>query len=134
MDRSYPITYHQQCIGSAKMHKEGLYMQIRCVCRFPDKQIYKLYASCNNQQIELGIPIPKNLEFVLEKRIPIKQLSDTEVKFYAKRKNNALPAEGIPVSADCPFERLADLHEGAYLQHTEGTLKIVIAESINHQP
>ena len=126
MEKSYPIFCDERNVGTANVRMAGLYMQISCMCRFSDQKIYKLYAQCAGRNFPLGIPIPNNGVFMLEKRIPAKCLQEADIRFIALCNNSASDENAYCVFQDKPFDQLADINESSYLQQNADRVQIMI--------
>lgn len=126
MKKCYPVFFCDQNVGAANISVCGLYMQISCNCRLPDQKIYKLYAQCNGSKIPLGVMVPKNGVFVLEKRIPVKNFEDTEMRFVILQYREVSDENAYFVLQNKPFAQLAELTQNAFLQEDTGKIKIVI--------
>jgi len=126
MDKNEPVYYLNRRVGTAYVCNNGLYVQIKCICSFQEQRIYKVFAECDNHQIPLGIPIPQNGRYILEKRIPAKHISGNNIRFYALCKDGVSTEDCYGVSEDIAFDQLADINEGAYLRKDGGVMKIVI--------
>jgi len=108
MLNEYPVFYEKKQVGLAKLFRRGLYYQIRCKCRFLQKQVYRVYVLAKDHSVDLGICVPEEDGFVLNKLIPANRLGDGEYTFYATRANEMF----VPVDCSMPFAHLADIDQG----------------------
>ena len=71
----YDIFLENKKVGTAFVEKEGLYYCFNCKCSLPPNNIFKINISDGNNITKLGICIPNDDKFILNKRVPIKYLS-----------------------------------------------------------
>lgn len=72
----YPIWYNGTQIGTTRMQKCGLYMEISGVCKCPDEGFYRVCVQYIGKTIDLGLLIKENDLYCLRKRIAIKVLGN----------------------------------------------------------
>ena len=81
MAETYDITYEGATIGTASKEKQGLYYRFCCRCSLPDKSLYRIYAVCEQGMEDLGICIPIDGLFGMDKKIPVKRLGEGKLRF-----------------------------------------------------
>ena len=156
MSETYDITYEGARIGSAKMEKQGLYYFFSCRCRLPDAGLYRIHVTAGDRREDLGICVPMDDFFGMDKMLPVKHLGDEVAAFELLPKDwksectvtiqqegvteqvseslmdesEEIPCEEIfvPVSEDEPFACLENL-ENATLAVQDGQIGIVIPET-----
>ncbi len=121
----YKIMLGDCCAGTAQVSREGLYYRIQCRCQLSGEVMYKIMASFGETQIDLGICVPKGDKFVLEKRIPAKQIGEGHIEFSLVPRHLSVQGLFIPIRAEEPFAYLQHL-ENAYLEARNGQLGAVI--------
>lgn len=114
-----------EVVGKAVIEKDGLYYHIVCRCRLSGEVIYRLIADCNGNQVDLGICVPYDNSFGLEKRIPVKKLGIGEIRIKAVPKHEKTGDSFIPLRPEEPFSYLSQL-ERAYLAVQGGVTGVVI--------
>lgn len=101
--KTFEIIHNQQVVGKATVTVEGLYYQISCCCKMPDKSIYRIYARTDKETKDLGVCIPSGDSFVLAKKIPIKQICIENSSFQICEMNSQHDSQAVPVYNDKPF-------------------------------
>lgn len=114
-------------MGTAVVTKEGLYYRFSCRCRCPGEPMRRILLICAGEQLDLGVCIPVDGQFGLEKRIPCKYLGEGMPEFRLVPKYQRLQERFVPVYPEEPFSYMAKLKD-AYLQIRDGQMGIVIRE------
>ncbi len=127
MSESFVIVQKGKPCGEAKAEKEGLYYHFSCRCRLPSGEMQRLVVSCGGKKEDLGVCVPMDGEFGVEKRIPRKRLGEGPMEFQLIPKDKQTAGEFMPVSPEEPFAALPRL-PGAVLEIREGQVGIVCAE------
>lgn len=151
MAETYEIKYGDASAGTAQMEKQGLYCSFSCRCRLPDDGLYRIHVISGDSREDLGICVPMDGAFGMDKRIPAKRLGEGEMRFELVSKDwkpqaavTPQPAEPaveeeistpepveetfVPVSEEEPFEHLDKL-ENAMLAEQDGQIGIIIQET-----
>ena len=81
MAETYDITYEGAPVGAARMEKLGLYYVFSCRCRLPDDGLYRIHVIAGENREDLGICIPLDGLFGMDKRLPIKRLGEGTLDF-----------------------------------------------------
>ncbi len=114
-------------VGHAVIAREGLYCRFSCRCRLPGDTVYRLVARWGEHTLSLGIPVPQGKEFVLDTRIPAKQLGNGKPRIMAVPRHPQLAGKFIPLAPEEPFRYLSRL-KNAWLAEENGRLGIVLPE------
>lgn len=115
----YPITQGGEEIGVAYMHVQGLYYLIRCRCMFGGTGFHRVMLSNGQKEWDLGICVPENGGFQLEKRIPKKEIGEGKYRFYIRKERNAEKRCFAAVHPDRPFAHLDILNAAVYGEENE---------------
>lgn len=91
MDETYAIVFEGAPVGTAKRQRQGLYCRFCCRCRLPDEGLYRIHAICGEIREDLGICVPMDGGFGMDKRIPAKRLGEGELSFELVPKDWAPP-------------------------------------------
>lgn len=121
----YDIDLGGQCIGKARVERQGLYYIFDCRCDLSGEVVYRLTARCGEKMENLGIPVPQNGTFVLRRKIPVKRLGEGDFTIRAVPKHFQSAERFVPLSPEEPFRYLRRL-EDAILQVRDGTVGVVI--------
>ena len=81
MAETYDITYDGEPVGTARMEKQGLYYVFSCRCRLPEEGLYRIYAINGDAREDLGICIPMDGVFGMDKKIPQKRIGEGILTF-----------------------------------------------------
>lgn len=127
MEGIYPIELSGREIGQAEVTRQGLYYHFTCRCRLTGEVICRLAAVCGDQMENLGVPVPENGYFVLQKNVPVSKLKDGNLRVRVVPRHPQLDGKFIPIRPEEPFAYLSRLKD-AYLQRRGGQLGIVIRE------
>ena len=153
MAETYDITYEGAPVGAARMEKQGLYYVFSCRCRLPEEGLYRIHAISGDAREDLGICIPMDGAFGMDKKIPAKRLGDGRLTFELVPKdwkpreivpesepvpqmeeteeetvqNESDEEVFVPVSEEEPFEHLDKL-EDARMEMRDDQVGIVIQE------
>lgn len=127
MEGTYPVLLGGETMGQAQVARQGLYYCIFCRCRLSGDVMYRVILHSGDHQEDLGILVPQNGAFCLQRRIPAKLLTGSKLSFLAVPKHKPLEGKFVPLSPETPFPYLARL-ENAYLTHQKGQIGIVLRE------
>ena len=126
MEGTYDILLGGAAIGQVQVIEQGLYWQFQCRCRLSGTVFYQITVTSEGQTVKLGIPVPECGWFVLNTRIPKKQLKNGPFCFHAVPRHSELKGF-IPVKPEEPFAYLARIKD-AYLAVRNGQVGIVLRD------
>ena len=156
MAQTYEIKYGDMPVGTARIEKQGLYLSFSCRCRLPEEGMYRIHVISGVSREDLGICIPKDGVFGMDKKIPAKRLGTGSLEFVLVPKDwkpsivNAPEPEilmeqeipvpeqeevgeptgqFIPVSEEEPFDHLDKL-ENAHMEIRDDQPGIVIDQIV----
>lgn len=92
MDETYDIVFEGVIVGTAQMQRQGLYCRFCCRCRLPDEGLYRIHAICGRTREDLGICVPMDGGFGMDKKVPAKRLGEGEMSFELVPKDWVAPA------------------------------------------
>ena len=124
---TYDIRRGGQVVGTATVEKQGLYYRIRCRCDISGEGMRRIVVTCGDAREDLGICVPTDGKFGLEKKLPCKRFTSGTPDFLLLPKYPDAKGKFVPVYPDEPFAYMARLKD-AYLQIRDGQPGIVIAE------
>ena len=107
------------------MKRQGLYEVIRVECKGLGQEMQRVFVCCSGREVDLGIMIPEDDQFVLRTRIPVKRLGEGECTFYVQKMHAKHPGEFVPLSPEEPFRYLSRL-KNAYLTRKNGCQGLII--------
>lgn len=137
MAETYDIIFDGKPVGTAQTEREGLYCQFSCRCHLPQEGLYRIHVICAENREDLGICIPIDGAFGMDKKIPVKRLGDGALQLELVPKDWQPQAERspepareifIPVSEEKPFEQLDKL-EHAVMEVRDDEVGILLQEA-----
>ena len=81
MAETYDITHESAPVGTARMEKQGLYYVFSCRCRLPKEGLYRIHAVNGETREDLGICIPMDGVFGMDKKVPQKRIGEGILTF-----------------------------------------------------
>ena len=81
MAETYDITYDGAPVGTARTEKQGLYYVFSCRCRLPEEGLYRIHAINGDAREDLGICIPMDGAFGMDKKVPQKRIGEGMLTF-----------------------------------------------------
>jgi hypothetical protein len=154
MAETYDITHESALVGTARMEKQGLYYVFSCRCRLPKEGLYRIHAINGDAREDLGICIPMDGVFGMDKKVPQKRIGEGILTFELVPKDwkpqpvvaEPEPVEPepqpdpleeeieqeelfVPVAEEQPFDYLDKL-ENAVMEIREDTPGIILADEM----
>lgn len=123
MEGNYPVHMGGKPVGTVNVEKQGLYYHILCSCEIPDDTVCRLMLKSKEKTEKIGILIPAGKAFLLEKRIPVKNLSTDTPEFFVSTQLDVENRMFVPICAEEPFAYLSRLQE-AFLGYQDGCVGI----------
>ena len=114
-------------VGTAVITREGLYYRFSCRCRYGGEPMRRVLMSVGDQQLDLGVCVPMDGQFGLEKRIPSKHLVAGIPEFRLMPKYQRTDRRFVPVYPEEPFAYMAKLKD-AFLEIRDGQIGVLIKE------
>lgn len=128
MDGNYELSLGDRKIGSVQVRKQGLYYHFSCRCALSGNAVCRLLVSCGGRQENVGVLVPMEGRFGIEKQIPVKRLGEGKPEFQLVTRQERQTGSFVPIYPEEPFEYIHKL-ENAFLVHQAGQLGIVIREA-----
>ena len=123
MEGTYYVCFGNTTVGTVEVTGKGLYYRFLCRCTLTSGILSRLNVAVGDHQVDLGILVPENGEFVLDKTIPKKRLGEGTPVFRIAAKHDTTRSEWVPISPEEPFTYLNRL-KSAYLVKKEGRLGV----------
>ena len=124
---TYEIRRGTEPVGTATVDRQGLYYKFSCRCHISGEGMRRIVVDCGDVREDLGICVPVDGAFGLEKKIPCKRFGEGKPAFFLLPKYPDIYGKFVPIYPDEPFAYMARLKD-AYLQVREGQPGIVIRE------
>ena len=109
------------------MERQGLYYRICCRCDLGGDTMRRIHVICGEKQENLGVCVPVDGVFGLEKKIPCKRLGEGKPEFFLTPRDPGTLGKFVPVYPEEPFAYMNRL-KGAFLEIRDGQMGIVLQE------
>lgn len=130
MDGTYEISMGSKSVGSVTVRRQGLYLHFSCRCQLTGAVMCRLAVKCGGKQENLGVLIPMDGQFGLEKKIPAKRLGQGTPEFQILFKQEKPEGKFVPIYPEEPFAYMTKLKD-AFLAVQAGQVGIVLKEELN---
>lgn len=114
MTGKWNVEWNGRKVGTCTVEQQGLYRRFVCRCGKTAQGICRLVMKCGDYTLDLGILVPVDGGFGLEKRIPVKNLPAGEPEFMVAPQDCGRLPEFIPVRIGEPFAYLDRLREARF--------------------
>jgi len=111
--------------GKVQVLRQGLYYRFICRCRLGGDILCRLQVSCGGKQEDLGIVVPVEDGFGLDRRIPAKRLGTGVPEFRLCTQKVPVTGNFVPICPEEPFAYISRL-KSAYLVQRDGQAGILI--------
>ena len=118
LEGSYAVYLEDKAAGKLQIEKEGLYYRLTCRCVVPDDLVYRLFAVTDQGRENLGVVLPENGGYVLQRKIPAKRLQPG-CRFLLSARGEENTGKFVPVYPEEPFTYITQL-ETAFLEVRNG--------------
>lgn len=125
MEGIYPVFFGSQQVGKVQVQKQGLYYRFFCRCKLTGDVVCRLMACCGGLQESLGVVVPVEDGFGLEKSVPVKRLGQGPAEFRLVPRHETAVGIFVPLSPEEPFAYIKNL-KNAYFERRYGQAGIVI--------
>jgi len=122
---NYEIQQGDKLLGKVNVTREGLYYRISCRCQLPGEGMHHLVLRCGGREINLGICVPMEGSFGVEKKIPCKSVEQGRPEFLLLPKHESIQGKFVPIYPEEPFSYMERLKD-AFLARQGDQLGIVI--------
>ena len=128
MEGCYEVFNGNDVVGKVQLIRQGLYYRVICRCCLSEDMVRRLYAVQENSRENLGVLVPEEDGLVLDKKIPVKRISDKTTRFLLSAGDSKMRGKLVPVSPEEPFLYI-DRLKSAFLETENGKVNIRIEES-----
>ena len=109
MQKEYPITADGKTVGTAYISPQGLYYEVRCICKM-QRSVLHIEADCGNRMENIGICVPMDGKMVISTRIPQKKLNGC-IGFTVRTQTREI---WIPLNSGAPIPHLHRITEARF--------------------
>ena len=124
---NYEIRQGDKVIGRVQVEKQGLYYQIRCRCDLSGEVMHRLVVRCGGKEENVGVCVPMEGRFGVDKKIPCKHLGEGTPEFMLLPKHEPIAGKFIAVYPEEPFSYIHRL-EQTFLAYHENQVGILLKE------
>ena len=124
---SYEIRQGTGVVGRVTVERQGLYYRFSCRCHLTGEIMHRLSVMIGGEATDLGVCVPMDGTFGVEKRLPCKKFPDGIPEFRLVPHHEKMEGKFVPIYPEEPFAYLARL-KNAFLAYREGQAGIVICE------
>ena len=127
MEGIYPVFFGQAQAGKVEVRKQGLYYRFFCRCSMSGDVVCCLVVSCGGKQESIGVLVPGEEGFGLEKSVPCKRFGVGEPEFQLVPRHEASGGTFVPICPEEPFAYISRL-KNAYFERRYGQAGVVIPD------
>lgn len=127
---THNVMLGSEVIGRVTVTKQGLYYCFDCRCSLTGQVLYKLVITCGGRQENLGVCVPRDGQFGLKTKLPVKRFSGEEAAFRIIPRHERVGGQFVPICPEEPFSYLSQLDK-AYLAVRDGRIGVIIAQEQN---
>lgn len=125
MEGNYSVTFGKRQCGKVQVLKQGLYYRFICRCRIQGDILCRLRVSCGGCLEDLGILVPTDGGFGLDKRVPVKNFCAGVPEFRLYAHSEETQGKFVPIVPEEPFSYITKL-KSSYLVRRDGQAGILI--------
>lgn len=119
MEGTYAVWLGKEAVGQVTVERQGLYYCFHCRCQLRSEVMCRVTVSCGGRNESLGILVPMGKDYVLTKKLPIKQFRSGIPDFWITPKQPQRQGFYVDIYPEEPFRYIAKL-EKAYLDRSRG--------------
>ena len=117
MKGHYEVKLGPKKVGKVQVVREGLYYRFICHCSLTGDVVSKLVVRCGDKCENIGVLIPYEDNFSLDKKHPIKKFGNGIPEFYLAPRHDSIRGKFIPIYPEEPFAYIARLKEAFLVYH-----------------
>ena len=125
MEGIYGVMFGGKQCGKVQVLRQGLYHRFICRCSLSGEVLCRLRVRCGEKEEELGLLVPSDGVFGLDRRIPAKRLGEGTPEFALYVRREAGDGRFVPIVPEEPFGYISRLKD-AYLVRRNGQAGILI--------
>lgn len=125
MEGNYGVFFADNLCGKVQVRKQGLYYLFVCRCQLSGDIICCLKAVFPEEEQKIGVLVPMDCGFGLQKKIPVKHFNGKPVRFLACVKGEEAAGIFAPIYPDEPFMYIEKLKD-AYLARKNNQVGAVV--------
>lgn len=127
MEGIYEVKLGSDKVGKVQVIRQGLYYRFQCHCKLSGEVVSKLVVRCGDICENIGVVIPSQDGFSLDKRHPVKMFGEGIPEFYLAPRHDPVNGKFIPIYPEEPFAYIARLKD-SFLVHQKGQAGLMLKE------
>ena len=128
MENTYNVRYGHDTVGKVQVIRQGLYYRFICTCQLEGDVVCRLGVRCGDKNESLGVVVPVEQGFGLDRKIPVKNLGEGKMDFYLVPKHDKLCGEFIPIYPEEPFSYIERLKD-TFLSYQNGKPGVILMDT-----
>ena len=128
MEGNYEVKFGAEKVGKVQVLRQGLYFRFICHCKIPSDMVVKLVIRCGGKSDNIGVLIPFDEDFQLDKKYPVKKFSQGTPEFYLAPRHDTVNGKFVPIYPEEPFAYIARLKD-AFLATQSGQVGVMLKEN-----
>ena len=114
MDGTWNVYVEERTVGACRLWREGLYICISCRCERAGEGICRLELRCGEETVDLGVLVPTDGGFGLDRKLSARSIPSGELRFYLKIPGRQVKEKFIPVREGEAFPCLSKLTDARF--------------------
>lgn len=112
LEGNYGVYFADNLCGKVQVRKQGLYYLFVCRCQLSGDVICCLKAVFPGEERKLGILVPMDGGFGLQRKVPVKHFDGKPLRFIVSVKGEESAGLFAPIYPDEPFMYIEKLKDG----------------------
>ena len=125
MEGRYTVWFGKEPVGQVTVERQGLYYCFRCQCQLHTEVMCRVSVSCGGKHVSLGILVPVGNDYLLNKKIPVKQFLPGNPEFWIAPRQMQKQKICLDIYPEEPFQYITKL-EHAYLDKIGGRPVVIL--------
>ena len=109
MEGQFPVILGFRQVGKVLVQRQGLYYHFSCRCLLDGDSMYRLLVTSGTIRENLGILVPAEGSFVLNKKFPVKKIGEGELSFTLSPRKEDTVRTFVPIKPEEPFAYISRL-------------------------
>lgn len=109
MEGQFSVAAGGRQVGKVLVHRQGLYYHFLCRCCLDGDIMYRLLVTCGTVRENLGILVPTEGSFVLNRKLPVKRIGEGKLSFTLVPIKEEATGTFIPIKPEEPFAYISRL-------------------------
>ena len=122
---TFDVKIGSERVGKMVVERIGPYYRFSCRCHLAGNTVHTVAALCDGTRVHLGVCVPMDGKFGLEKKLPCKQFPGGKTEFLLIPRGEG--RRFVPVYPDEPFAYMTKLKH-AFMEIRDGQVGVSISE------